>query len=58
MESNWGGLNYEPYYQGLVELVNIMECDCLLWRYENYIHQTKHDGLCGQQKVYMDYSRE
>ena len=35
----------------MVELVNNWECACLIWRDENFIHQNKHDGICGQKKA-------
>ena len=45
MKSSLGGLNDEYDFQDIVEGVNNLECACLLWRDENYIHQTKHDGI-------------
>ena len=47
MESSLGGLNYEEDFQDLVEVVDNLECTCLLCRDKNYIHQAKHDGLSG-----------
>ena len=47
MESSWGGLNYEYEFRDIVEEVKNLECDCILWVDDNYIHQTKHGGLCG-----------
>ena len=35
---------------GPVEGVKIQECACLLFIDENYIHQTKHDVICGHNK--------
>ena len=58
MELGWGGLNYEHDFQDLVELVNSLDCACLIWIEDNYIHQTKHDGICGQQKVELYSSIE
>ena len=58
MESSWGGTNYEEYFQYIVEGVNNRECDCILWRENNYINQTKHDGICGQQNAGIAPSRE
>ena len=31
--------------------------DFLLWGENNYIHKTKHDGMCGYKKDDMDSSR-
>ena len=55
MESSWLGLNYEYGFQDLVKGVNNKECACLIWREDNYIHQTKHDGLCGQKKGWSSF---
>ena len=38
-------------FQDIIESVKNLECDCLICRNDNYIHQNKHDDLCGQQKV-------
>ena len=40
-----GSVNNKYEFQDLVEGVKNLECDCILWRDENYIHQTKHDGI-------------
>ena len=47
MESSRGGMNDEHDFQDLVEVVKNLDCACILWRDENYIHQTKNDGICG-----------
>ena len=42
-----GGVpNHEYDLHDLDEGVRNLECACLIWKGENYIHQTKHDGLC------------
>ena len=46
MESGCGGLNDEYGFQDLAKVVRKLECACILWKGENYIHQTKHDGIC------------
>ena len=45
MESSWSSPNYKEYYQDIVEGLNKIECSFILWIYDNYIHQTKHDGI-------------
>ena len=47
MESGWSGPNDEEYFQDIVEGVKKLECYFILWIYESYIQQTKHDGICG-----------
>ena len=46
MESSLGGINYEYDLQGLSEGVRNLDCACLLWIGEHYIHKTNHDVLC------------
>ena len=58
MESGWSGTNYEEYFQDIVEGINKLERYFILWIYENYIQQTKHDGICGYKNAGMDSSRE
>ena len=54
MGSSWGGPNYEENFQNFVGGVNNQDFDCILWRDENYNHQTKHDDLFVEQKAGMD----
>ena len=58
MESGWSGPNYEEDFQDIVEVVNKLECYFIILIYENYIIQTKHDGICGYKNTGMDSSRE
>ena len=46
MESGCGGLNHEYEFQDLVKGLSNLGCACLICKGENYIHQTKHDGIC------------
>ena len=58
MESGWYGPNDEEDFQGIVEEVKKLECYFIIWIYDNYIQQTKHDVICGYKNSGMDYSRE
>ena len=41
---------YKEDFQGLVEGLKIRECTCIVVIFDDYIHQTKHDGICGYKK--------
>ena len=45
MESGWYGPNDEEDFQDIVEEVKKLECYFIIWIYDNYIQQTKHDPL-------------
>ena len=57
MESGWSGPNYEEYFQDNIEEVKKLECYFIIWIYENYIQQTKYNGICGYKNSGMDSSR-
>ena len=57
MESGWSGPNDEEYFQDIFEGVKKLECYFILWIYENYIQQIKHDGICRYKNAGMDSSR-
>ena len=57
MESGWSGPNYEEDFQCIVEAVKKLECYFIIWIYENYIQQTKYDGICRYKVSGMHYSR-
>ena len=63
MESGWYGPNYEEEFQdeedfqNIVELVKKLECYFIIWIYDNYIQQTKYDGICRYENAGMDSSR-
>ena len=40
-------MNYEAYFQDLVNGVNNRECDCLICIYDNYMNESRHYDLCG-----------
>ena len=52
MESSWVGINYEEYFHDIIKIVKNLESDCIICREKNYIHQTKHDGICGYQNLF------
>ena len=29
----------------------IWDCDCIMWKDENYMNQIKHGGMCGYNKA-------
>ena len=51
MEESTAGPNYEKDVQDIVEGLKNLECVFILKRYNNYIHQTKHGGLCGYKNL-------
>ena len=57
MEYTRSDTNDEEFFWDLVEGINILGCDCLLWREKNYIYETNHDCLCGYNKSSDDFSR-
>ena len=46
MEIGWSGQNNEEHFHGIFEGVKKIECYFILWIYENYTQQIKHDGMC------------
>ena len=47
MESSLVGPNFEYDLKDIVEVVKNLDCDCILWRDDNYIHQNNHDETRG-----------
>ena len=54
MESGWSGPNDEEDFQDIVEGVKKIKCYFILWIHDNYIQQTKNDGIW----VYKNYGRD
>ena len=58
MEYSCAYNKYEEYFQDIFEVVNNQECDCIICRDYNYIHETKHDGIYVYRNDGLDFSRE
>ena len=58
MESIWSGTNDEEQFQDIVEGLKKLECYFILWIYDNYIQQTKHDVIRWYRNAGMDSSIE
>ena len=46
------GLNYKWKFRDISEVVKNLECACILWREDNYIHQTKMMGSVDHRRLF------